>query len=600
MALLLYNHAMTRIAHPQLDFSPDLVPVATDFGDIYFSPEDGLAETMLVFLQGNNLPHAWQDKDHFTIAETGFGTGLNFLSTARLFRESRGTCGHLHYISLERFPLSPVQLKACLDRWRSAEPSLAPLIDRLETIYPLRIPGFHTLSFSNDITLTLIFDEAIDALDQLSGTVNAWFLDGFAPSKNPTMWSDTLYQQMASLSADGTTLASFTAAGAVRRGLQDAGFTIERKSGFANKRHRIVGFMEQTDKAPAHIKKPKHVALIGAGLGGAVMAHMLQRHGITCTLYDQHPHSGLNASSNQLGLINPKMDIGHDAVQDMGQSMFSMALHHLKQWGADIDFKQAGSVHLAQDDARITRHQKIMAQSGWLDDHIKFLDSQTLENMIPLPVNASSALYYPDAATVNTGKLVDLLLSDCDVHWVTKIDTINDLNNYDAVIITSAEASMHLIPSLQNIVQPMRGQVTYCNAPAPLPCPVINGHYVAPVNDQTWVTGATFQRQRTDVAPQDSDDQDNLQALAGLIAVDTQSLSTTGQWAHIRYTTPDRRPLYGKIADKLYIATALGSHGLQYSFLLATLMAHHFTGLSSPVAKKTLPLIDVQRYMQKS
>jgi tRNA 5-methylaminomethyl-2-thiouridine biosynthesis bifunctional protein len=591
---------MTRIANPHIDFTKGSVPVATDFDDIYFSPENGLAETELVFLQGNNLPHAWQDKDHFTIAETGFGTGLNFLATVAMFRKNRGNCGHLHYISLERFPLSRTMLETALAPWRKFDLE----IDRLLAVYPIRIPGFHTIYFAPDISLTLMFDDAAKSLASCDHSVDAWFLDGFAPSKNPTMWHDDLYHQMARLSHNGTTLASFTAAGAVRRGLQDAGFTIERHSGFAHKRHRITGIMEKSTRPHHAVIKPKRVALIGAGLGGATMADALQRHGIACTIFERHPHSGLNASSNQLGLVNPKLDVGHEHINDLGQAMYSLALHRLSDKGDAIDFRQTGALHLAQDDAAVQRQHKIISQLDWINDHVRIVTSDEAHHLCGIPTEAKQILHYPDACMVNTKKLVDILLQDIDVRWGYNIDDIHALyHEYDAVIITSAEAAHTLCPDLSSFLQPMRGQVTTVEAPMSLSCPVICGSYVAPLlqtpkANAQWVTGATFQRNRTDHETLVIDDEYNLNQLSKLIPLDC-AYSVTGHWAHIRYTTPDRRPLFGQIADKIYIATALGSHGLQYGFLLAAMMSAQFIGQNMPLTQKALPYLDVQRFLKK-
>ncbi|HEY1095613.1 MAG TPA: tRNA (5-methylaminomethyl-2-thiouridine)(34)-methyltransferase MnmD [Alphaproteobacteria bacterium] len=582
---------MTRITHPQIDFRDNQIPVATDFGDIYFSPEDGLAETELVFLQGNKLPHAWQDQERFVIAETGFGTGLNFLATVKLFNEQPGKCRHLHYISVERHPLSAEQLNTALQPWRA----FGLETQRLQDVYPLRIPGFHTCHLACNITLTLIFDDVLKAFDDLSASVDAWFLDGFAPAKNPAMWNDSLYQLMARLSHAGTTLASFTAAGDVRRGLEAAGFTIERVSGFANKRHRIIGTFNGPTKK--EIKAPQKIAIIGAGLAGATMAHALQRQNINCTIFDRHPQSGLNASGNQLGLINPKLDVGHAAINDLGMSMYHFALHRLHDMADKIDLQQSGALHLATDKAKAQRQQKIISDLSWLPEHVEIVDAQKANTLSGVTISADSALYYPDAVTLNTAKMVSALLDHCDVHWEHEITSLATLQkNYDTIIIASAEAAIALYPELDKILQPMRGQVTYFKAPGTLNCPVIAGHYVAPVDAETWVTGATFQRQRTDSAPQDVDDQTNLAALPDLLFDLPEQTAITGHWAQIRYTTPDRRPLLGPIAEDVYLATGLGSHGLQYSFILAEILASQLTGAPLPVAKNVLDFVHLHRY----
>lgn len=570
---------MARIDHPPVTFGDSFVPYSEQFGDIYFSPADGLNETKTVFLQGNNLPDAWQGRSSFTIAETGFGTGLNFLATVAEFAARPGECRHLHFISVEKFPLSPDQLIDALRPWRDQLPDV---VDRLIRIYPLRMPGFHRLWFSDNVTLTLIFDDAIAAFSQLHACVDAWFLDGFAPAKNPEMWQPALYQQMARLSHADTTIASFTAAGDVRRGLQDAGFAIERVSGFANKRHRIIGTVTQGQPKPP-TQVPSRIAIVGAGLAGATLAQTLQRYGLACTVFDQHPHMGLNASSNRLGLINPKIDLGHDTVMDLNQSMYGFALHRIRDAVPQtVALQQCGILHAATDDTRHQRQAKVYDTLNWLPGHV---------------TQQADGLFFPDAATVNTGLLVEALLDGINVQWDQTIDTLNQLTaDFDLVIIASSEAARQFYPHLEAILRPTRGQVTFIKPLAnTLPYPITAGHYVASVSPDQWVTGATFQRGRTDTSPDTLDDDENIAALKMLVPTTAEPV-VTGHWAQIRYATPDHRPVLGCVAPHVQIIAGLGSHGLQYSFMLAEIMASHLCGMPMPVGADVLDLLDLHRY----
>ncbi len=588
---------MRRIENPDISYNENGIPFSDNFNDIYFLPRDGVAETQTVFLQGSNLPQAWQgleghQQDNFTIAETGFGTGLNFLCTADLFQRAPGTCRHLHFISVERYPLSREQLATALLPFQAIFPQQ---IARLVTTYPLRIPGFHRIRFNDTISLTLIFDDAAVGFNQLDASVDAWFLDGFTPAKNPELWNDVVYQQVARLSHSKTTLASFTAAGHVRRGLQAVGFHVERQKGYSYKPHRITGHYA-AGGAKQKTVAPKSVAIIGAGLMGATLAQALLRQGINCTIFDKKTGPGLNASSNQLGLMNPKIDLGHAAVNDLGQSMYGFALSMLRDM-ADIDFQQQGAFHPAIDDTKQQRQTKMLASLDWLPGHVHKVTVNETQQITGLSL-PYDGLFFADSATVNTGKLVRQLLQDQDVRWNTAIYDLQTLQtHFDAVIIASAEAAMHLIPSCKTILQPMRGQVTFFAAPTNiiLKCPIVAGHYVTAVDDATWVTGATFQRQRTDILPDAQDDLDNMAALQMLLP-SIKFGPVTGHWAQIRYTTPDRRPVLGQVAENTYTATALGSHGLQYSFILAEILAAQLSGAPLPVAQPVLRLLDLNRY----
>ena len=152
---------------------------SAQFDDIYFSAEDGLAETRHTFLQGNGLPEAWRHVRRFCICETGFGTGLNMLAAWRLFEETARPEQRLDLISIEKYPLTRDEIRTALAPW-----TLQPQLDRLLAQYPIRVRSFHRLNLTPRVTLTLIFDDVLAALPQLDAQVDAWFLDGFAPAKN--------------------------------------------------------------------------------------------------------------------------------------------------------------------------------------------------------------------------------------------------------------------------------------------------------------------------------------------------------------------------------------------------------------------------------
>lgn len=210
--------------------------ISKEFGDVYFSVQDGLAETRHVFIEGNNLPTRWQGRENFTIAETGFGTGLNFLAAWQLFDETAKPDQKLDFISFEKYPLSVNEIREALTPWQFGE--------RLEILlqnYPLRISGFHKLLLTDQITITLILGDINDMIPQLKASIDCWFLDGFKPSSNPEMWSDIVFANMNRLSRPGATFATFTAAGFVKRGLQNAGFNVHKIKGFGTKRDMLAG-----------------------------------------------------------------------------------------------------------------------------------------------------------------------------------------------------------------------------------------------------------------------------------------------------------------------------------------------------------------------
>ncbi len=214
-----------------------VVPRSKQFDDVYFSAQDGLAETRHVFLDGNNLPDAWAGKDEFTIFETGFGTGLNFLAVLQLLKRS-GRPDRLHFISFEKYPLEKTYIAECLSSWGELGDQLASLL----SVYPSDVNDkIYNLAVSDDVELTLVFGDVNEEVQKFRKKADCWFLDGFKPSSNPDMWSKTVFENMARLSHKGTSFATFTAAGFVRRGLQDVGFEVRKVKGFGRKREMCVG-----------------------------------------------------------------------------------------------------------------------------------------------------------------------------------------------------------------------------------------------------------------------------------------------------------------------------------------------------------------------
>ena len=228
---------LPEIYPAKIELDVNGLPFATDYGDRYFSRESGLAESRHVFLQGNDLPKAWQGRAQFGIAETGFGTGLNFLATWQAWQNDPKHCQTLHYISFEKHPIPKTQLTELLAAWSE----LAAYAQELLTQYPPVLAGFHQLNFANhQVKLTLCFTEAEHALKDLVAQVDAWYLDGFAPAKNADLWSFPLFQAIAAHSKPNSTLATFTVSGQVRRDLQAAGFTWEKRPGFGQKREMLA------------------------------------------------------------------------------------------------------------------------------------------------------------------------------------------------------------------------------------------------------------------------------------------------------------------------------------------------------------------------
>lgn len=211
---------------PELDWRDEKIPVSRRFDDPYFSLDNGLEETRHVFLAGNDLPERFADG--FQIAELGFGTGLNFLVTLAAWRES-GVAGRLSFTTFEAFPMAAADRERAL----AAFPELGSLPEELTRALA---SGAGPYDFG-DTTLTIIVGDARQTLSEQSFAADAWFLDGFSPAKNPELWGEDLMAEVGRLTKPDCTVATYTAAGHVRRALAAAGFDVTRVAGYGRKRH---------------------------------------------------------------------------------------------------------------------------------------------------------------------------------------------------------------------------------------------------------------------------------------------------------------------------------------------------------------------------
>ena len=378
---------------PQLDWSQASGPRAPDYGDIYFSAEDGLEESRAVFLQGCDLPRDWQGRSQYVVGELGFGTGLNALALWDLWRREGPAAGWLHFVSIEKHPLSRADAARAFEAW----PSLAGLSAQLLAQWPSALKGAHRLIFPDDrFTITVFQDEAERALGEIEAGIDAWFLDGFAPDRNGAMWSQAVLDGIGKLSRRGTRVATFTVAGAVRRGLQQAGFAVEKRPGFGRKRERLEAIYAGAATPPAisPVERTRpcggRVAIIGAGIAGASLALAFRRRGREALVIDAIGPSG-GASGAPVGLLTPRLErTGRPHVRAT-----LAAYEFARRTYQELDgFHSDGVLRLPRDEADRERLQLIASRMD--DDHV--WDGE--------------GLWQPLAARIEPRRLVAQLLAD--------------------------------------------------------------------------------------------------------------------------------------------------------------------------------------------
>jgi tRNA 5-methylaminomethyl-2-thiouridine biosynthesis bifunctional protein len=368
----------TPLAPLTLDWRGD-APVARDSGDIFFSPEDGIAESQYVFLQGNRLSERWvaQAADQpFVVGEIGVGTGLNLCLTLAEWLTHRRPGTTLHYLGFERAPFRPEDMRRALGYW----PELAPVLSALLARWPDALPGCHRRYFPEwGLTLDLWWADAADALEDLASHgrpwIDAWYLDGFAPSREPGPWQQQLYDAMAGLSRAGATFATFTAAGHVRRGLAASGFEVHKRPGFGSKRDALCGTIKSTRAAAPAITPwdlnpashtPQRGLVIGAGLAGAHAAFALARRGVAVTVLEAASVAG-GGSSNLQGVTYTRLSHQHNPLTDFSLAGFDFATDHYETLlrngalTADKDIGLGGYVQLHEADDTLAHLSEVLS-----------------------------------------------------------------------------------------------------------------------------------------------------------------------------------------------------------------------------------------------
>ena len=392
------------INHAQINWSDQSEPISTLFDDIYFNTEQGLNESLYVFIQGNNLAQRWLDCEtqHFSIAETGFGTGLNFLITCLQFQHFTeqhpdALLTRLHFTSFEKYPLTKADLETALQKWPQLDDFIAPLLAQ----YPLAITGCHRITLDKfNITLDLWFGDVLETLPSLflynDGLFDCWYLDGFAPSKNPEMWSDSLFRHIAKSCRYNATIATFTAAGFVRRGLIAAGFTMHKRKGYGKKREMLVGQLTTKGSSIQQNAQSnaKDVAIIGDEIESACLSLALVKRGYKVTVYSKNSYLAEEIAEDQQTALYPLLNGAHDISEQLFANSFLYARNY---------------VELINQFSPFTYDLSGLQQSYCEQKQNKILQAQLPPDLVQQATSEQSSLYYKLAGRVDLKQMVQAI-----------------------------------------------------------------------------------------------------------------------------------------------------------------------------------------------
>ncbi len=648
---------MTR--HAQIDWDEQGNPHSREFSDVYFATGAGLEETRHVFLVQNDLQERFSRlpaNGRLVIGETGFGTGLNFLCAWQLFAECAPATARLHFVSVEKFPLNRADLQRALGLWPQLSPFAEPLLEQYVAVHE----GFQHMRFEGGrVTLTLLIGDVLDMLPQLDGQIDAWFLDGFAPAKNPEMWTPQLFAELARLAAPNSTIGTFTSTGWVRRALNAAGFKMKRVPGIGHKwevlRGTFIGWPE--DAAPAPAIKPwfarpapitgeRKALVIGAGMAGCTTAASLAARSWQVSVLERHADIAQEASGNPQGVLYLKLSAHGTALSQLILSGFGYTRRALQRLQRGVDWDACGVLQLAFNDKEAQRQAQLAA--AFPEELLHLVDKPNAEARSGVTL-ASGGLYFPEGGWVHPPALCRAAVDHPDIQLLTHHHALELRRESDqwqawdgdrllasaAVVVLAGAADIKQFAASAGLpLKRIRGQITrlpQTDASETLSTVVCAEGYVAPPRLGEHTLGASFDFSNEDLSPSTADHLGNLALLQEIstdLAERLGAASLPVEQLHgraaFRCTSPDYLPIIGPLADRqafgqayaalakdarqtpdapcpwldgLYINSGHGSRGLITAPLCAELLAAWLDNEPLPLPRSVAEACHPNRFM---
>lgn len=626
---------MAETAHiplPGLTTDADGTLMSTQFSDVYASRAGAAAQAEHVFLGGNGLPERWQSQQHFTIGELGFGTGTNFLTTWRSFLAHAPKTHRLHYIAFEKYPLSVKQLRElcpCEEHMRRSHPSsLAQpdglrryarndmLYEQLLDAYPLRLPGWHRIDFDR-VTLTLAIGDAAERVPELpDACINAWYLDGFAPSKNPELWGVTLMREVARTSVANGTFATYSASSSVRDALTQAGFHVEKRAGFAGKKAMLCGALglhSYPRRGEGHLKATlQKTIIIGAGIAGATLARTLAERGIEVTVLERGEVAS-GASGNPLAALYPQLTRRWIPAAEWHFLSYAYALRYYRSLAAQglaFDFASPGMAKLATDEEEAQKLRGIHAILG-LDPAIaQWCEADQLAQHAGIALRVGG-VWFPEGSLLSPATLCRALLADPRIvlHEHTCVTALTRQSGgwevtlashktmqASQIILCNAQEATRYVPLLKlGLTAGQITEISTTSVATPLKSILCHSGYVVPHKDR-YVIGATYDRADFSCAVTQANHHKNLAELAAALPNWLVSPEILAGRTSLRASTPDRLPCVGAVEEGLYVSTGFGSRGMISAPLAAEILASQLCAEPIPLTHALQAAMDPKRY----
>jgi tRNA 5-methylaminomethyl-2-thiouridine biosynthesis bifunctional protein len=598
------------IVPAELAFDGNGIPFAPTFGDCYHSASGGLEQARQVFLGGNDLPARWQDRD-FVILETGFGLGLNFLATWQAWQAQPGR--RLHFVAIEKHPFRLDDLK----RLHAAWPELAPCAERLQAEWPALLPGLHRLDFG-DVVLTLAFGDIAELLPRLVLAADALYLDGFAPAKNPEMWSDAVFAALEKLAAPGATLASWSVLDDMMFRLSRTGLRLEKRAGFGTKRYMLAGRKPgEPENSALAGRCRRRIAVIGAGAAGAAAAHALAARGHQVTVFEAAAAPAQGASGNHAGVFRPLPAQDDSRLARILRAGFLLGRRRFGALpGARLGW--TGALHIARDPKHEETQRRIVAEHALPADFCRFVERDEASAIAGWPVELGG-WWFPLAGWINPPSLCRALLAGIDCRcerlvarlerggdaWHLLDATGKTIAAADEVVLANGIGAPALAPQYKLPIRAGRGLVSHIPEGATPPFKIVATRlgYVTPAVDGMRCAGATMMADDLDPAPRLADHVENLQRLDMVLPGYGAGLDPAGLAGRVSFRpmSPDRLPIVGPLSasEGLWIIDGFGARGLVFASICAELLASQIGGEPLPLEAELVEALAPARFAGK-
>ncbi len=609
----------------RLAFAADGTPYSEAFGDVYHSAEGGPQQARHVFLAGNGLPERWRGRRRFVVLETGFGFGLNFLATWQAWRDDANRCDRLHFVSIEKHPFAARDLAELHAR----TPEFAGLAVELHARWPMLVPGAHRIELEGGrVVLTLFFADVAQTARGLRLEADAIYLDGFAPAKNPEMWSSAVMKALARNAAPGASAATWSAAAPVRGALESAGFRAEKRPGFAAKREMTVASLEPRAATAGRAQsgwRERRAVVVGAGLAGSAACERLCARGWRVELVERNARPALEGSGNHAGVFHPVVTRDDNLLARLTRAGFLTALAHWSRLDTAgvLRWDRCGVLQLARHEREDQAQRTAVATLAYPAEYAQYATREEASAHAGVAV-AAGGLWFPESGWARPPSIVSALIESCGTElkthfgrgaatlaregerWSVRDAHGDEIAGAPVVVLANAEEALALAPQPMLTLARVRGQISHVPAEC-IDAPkvvVLRGGIVLPSVEGRCVIGASFDLDDPDPTVRLDGHEGNLERLERMLPGAGRALDAAklGGRVGFRAVARDRLPCIGPLAEGsgLYGDFAYGSRGLLWAPLGAELLASRIEGEPPPVEAALIDALDPGRFARRA